>query len=82
LRFFRAGMYGLVNRKKREILILGLAKDEILQAVVVPRKVIGCMRTQDSADGKREFSAEAWSLCEGLVFLFTGVPWCERFLWF
>ena len=82
LRFVRVGMYGLGNRKKREIRILGLAKDEILQAFVVPQKVIGCMRAQDSVDGNREFFAEAWSLCEGLVFLFTGVPWCERFLWF
>lgn len=79
LRFVRVGLYGFGNRRKRGILIGGLAKEEILQAAVLLRKVIGSMRAQVSVDGKQEVSAQARNLCEGFVFLFMGVLWCERY---
>jgi hypothetical protein len=82
LLFVRVGLYGSGDRKKREIHVPGPAKNKILQAAFLPRKVIGCMRTRDSVDGKREFFAQARNLCKGFVFLIMAVPWCKRSLWF
>jgi hypothetical protein len=55
-----------------------LAKDEVLKAAVLLRKVTGTTRAQYSVDGKQEFSAQACKICEGFVFVFMGVPLSER----
>ena len=74
-------LYWVGNRRKREILILVVDKEKILEASVPVGEVMGLIRAQDSVDRKRRFSAHARNLCWGFVFLFMGMPWCEWPSW-